>query len=233
MLAPVEGSLAGGAAAGWLGALGTLLAGVRALGVLLEERQRVEHDASVERPTGAANLIAMTVAAATGWAMFGILSGSQAGAVGAVLIAGNIALTLPILVMGRGWTAVGVASLLGLPPFGGFAGTLLVAGSAANVGGIWLAMMLVGSALVAAGWLGIADWTAGGGRRTTDEGRPAAAGQGQQASRGGRGWRRWLIDPAYLVPAVLVIAQLALFLASPEFVTQLNEWAKLPWFTSP
>jgi hypothetical protein len=230
MLAPVEGSLAGGAAAGWLGALGVLLAGVRALGVLLEERQRLDQDASLERPTGEANLIAMTVAAATGWAIFGILSGSQAGAVGAALIAGNIALSLPILVMGRGWTAVGVASLLGLPPFGGFAGTLLVAGSAANVGGIWLATMLVGSALVAAGWLGVVGWTKGPepakeGRRTKDD-------RKEQASRGMRGWR-WLTDPAYLTPALLVIVQLALFLASSELVTQLNEWAKLPWFTSP
>jgi len=226
MLAPVEGRLAGGAAAGWLGALGVLLAGVRALGVLLEERQRVEQDASHERPTGEANLIAMTVAAATGWAIFGILSGSQAGAVGAALIACSIALSLPILAMGRGWIAVGVASLLGLPPFGGFAGTILVAGSAANVGGIWLAMMLVGSTLVAAGWLGVVGWTKDERRKTKDD-------RQDEASRGMRGWRRWLTDPAYLTPALLVIVQLALFLASSELVSQLNEWAKLPWFTSP
>ena len=48
---------------------------------------------------------------------------------------------------------VGVASLLGLPPFGGFAGTLLVAQASVNVSGFWLAVMLLGSMLVAARWV--------------------------------------------------------------------------------
>jgi hypothetical protein len=215
--APVEGNLAGAAIAGWLGAIGALLAGLRALGVVLEGRLRPDRQvdsASELKSTAEANLIAATVAASTGWAIFGLLSGSQAGAVGAVLIAANMALALPILVMGRRWQAVGVASLLGLPPFGGFAGMVLVAGSAADEGGIWLALLLAGSGLVVAGWL-------------------AQAARGGSAGQVNPGWRQWLTDPAYLLPTLLVLAQIAFFLASLQLIAQLNQWATVPWLVAP
>jgi len=217
MFAPVEGSLAGGAVGGWLGAVGALLAGLRALGVVLEGRLRPDPQGdslSEVKSTTESNLIAATVAASTGWAIFGVLSSSQAGAVGAVLIAANMALAMPILVMGRRWLAVGVASLLGLPPFGGFAGMILVAGSAANAGGIWLALLLAGSGLVAAGWLALA----------------ARGGLGGQVNPG---WRQWLTDPAYLLPTLLVLAQLAFFLASLQLIAQLDQWATVPWLVAP
>jgi formate hydrogenlyase subunit 3/multisubunit Na+/H+ antiporter MnhD subunit len=217
MFAPVEGSLAGGAVGGWLGAVGVLLAGMRALGVVLEGRVRSEpHGDSLRevKSTSEANLIAATVAASTGWAIFGVLSGSQAGAVGAVLIAANMALALPIVVMGRRWLAVGVASLLGLPPFGGFAGMVLVAGSAANAGGIWPVILLAGSALVATGWL-------------------ALAARDTSARQANPGWRQWLADPAYLFPTLLVLAQIAFFLASLQLIAQLDQWATVPWLVSP
>jgi NADH:ubiquinone oxidoreductase subunit 2 (subunit N) len=218
MLSHIEGSLARGAAAGWLGAAGTLLAGLRALGVVLEVRERPgENELATEtasRTATESNLIAMTVAAATGWAIFGILSGSQTGAIGAIMIAVNMALALPILLMGRRWTVVGVASLLGLPPFGGFGGAMLVAESAANAGGLWLALLLLGSALVGAGWLGVA-------ARSRHTGGPDP------------GWREWLTSPAYLITTLLVILQLILFLASSQLISQLTQWATIPWLTAP
>jgi hypothetical protein len=219
MLAPIEGSLARGAAAGWLGAAGVLLAGLRSLGVVLEVRERPEENEpstskAEGRTTAESNLIAMTVAAATGWAVFGMLSGSQTGAIGAIMIAVNMALALPILLMGRGWTVVGVASLLGLPPFGGFGGAMLVAASAANAGGLWLAMLLLGSALVGAGWLGV-------------------AGHSRQTIGPGPGWRGRLTSPTYLIPTLLVILELILFLYSSQLITQLSQWATVPWLTAP
>jgi formate hydrogenlyase subunit 3/multisubunit Na+/H+ antiporter MnhD subunit len=219
MLAPVEGTLAGGAAAGWLGAIAALLAGLRALGTEVPSTERQAPSNGQAASTRYSLLVAMTVASAVSWAIFGVLSGSQTGAVGAVLIATNIALALPIIVMGRYWTAAGVASLLGLPPFGGFAGTILVAGSAANSGGIWLVILLAGSALVAAGWLRIADW-------------PMDY-PGRERSKPSPGWRDWLTNPAYLLPTLLIIVQVALFLASSQLIAQLNDWAKVPWLVGP
>jgi hypothetical protein len=227
MLAPIEGSLAHAAAAGWLGAVGTLLAGLRALGVLLERQQKPEAASSDDSATPArwnrdeANLIAMTAAAATGWAIFGILSGSRMGAIGAVLIAANVGLALPLAIMGRRWSAVGVLSLLGLPPFGGFVGTLLVAGSAVNEGGLWLAVLLVGSALVGAGWLSIA-----GRNKST------ATADGV-SSPTGRGWRRWLADPALLLTTFLAAAQIVMFAASFWLASELDKWANVAWLTGP
>ena len=85
-------------------------------------------------------LIAMSAAAQAGWALFGVLSGSRMGATGAVMLGANLALAVPLLVVSsqrangnvegpksRLGIAIGAASLLGLPPFGGFTGTLMVA----------------------------------------------------------------------------------------------------------
>jgi formate hydrogenlyase subunit 3/multisubunit Na+/H+ antiporter MnhD subunit len=217
--APIDGTVARQAGTAWLGAAGTLLAGLRALGVLLERRvgpaDSEPNTEPLTRWTAAeANLIAMTVAAPVGWAIFGILSGSRMGAVGAILIAANMALALPIVVMGRKWATVGVLSLLGLPPFGGFVGTIMVASSAANTGGVWLGLLLVGTALVGAGWLAI----------TT---RNRLTGQTSV------GWREWITNPAYLIPTLLVILQLVLFVASFSLANELSKWATIPWLTAP
>lgn len=218
ILAPLEGSLASGATAGWLGAIGAFLAGLRALGVALEEREGRKSGGALEdreqNPTaGEANLIAMTVAAATGWAIFGILSASHMGAIGAVLIATNMALALPIVIMGRRLMVIGTVSLLGLPPLGGFAGMILVAQSAANASGLWLALLLIGSTLVAAGWL--------------------MHSSPQQNKPDRPGWRARATSPAYLIPTLLLIVQLALFLAAPTLIDNLTRWAATPWLTAP
>ncbi|MEO8287383.1 MAG: hypothetical protein ABI670_13240 [Chloroflexota bacterium] len=217
LFTPVEGSLAQGASAGWLGAIGTFLAGLRSLGSLLESRQHTTNGVDNSRGHGLttpeANLLAMTVAAATGWAIFGVLSGSRMGAVGAILIALNIALSLPIALGHRRWRPAGIASLLGLPPLGGFAGMILVAQSAANEGGLWLAILLLGSAMVAAGWLAL---TAGS--ASTDD---------------LRGWRGRLLSPLYFVPILLIVLQIAIFLWASQLTTQLNLWALVPWLTAP
>lgn len=213
MLAPIEGNLARGAAAGWLGAAGALLAGLRAIGTLRTPRvNEPEEDKSGK----VAVIKAMTVALAVSWAAYGILSGSQTGAVGAVLIATNIALAVPLLVVGGRWIAlIGAASLLGLPPFGGFSGTMLIAGSAANAGGLWLGLLLLGSALVAAAWLSTVF-------------RPERGQSDVPATR-----RKLTSDPLMLVAVVLVVAQIALFLLSNSRLTPLLDWAALPWLTAP
>ena len=213
MLAPIEGNLARSAAAGWLGAAGALLAGLRAIGTLWTPRG----NGPEEGKSGKIAVIkAVTVALAVSWAAYGILSGSQTGAVGAVLIATNIALAVPLLVVGGRWIAlIGAASLLGLPPFGGFSGTMLVAGSAANAGGPWLALLLLGSALVAAAWLSAIF-------------RPERSRADAPATR-----RKLLSDPLMLVAVVLIVTQVALFLLSNSRLTPLLDWAALPWLTAP
>lgn len=213
MLAPIEGNLARGAAAGWLGAAGALLAGLRAIGTLRMSRGNEPGEVKSEK---IAVIKAMTVALATAWAAYGILSGSQTGAVGAILIATNIALAVPLLVVGGRWIGlIGAASLLGLPPFGGFSGTMLIAGSAANAGGLWLALLLVGSALVAAAWLSTVF-------------KPERGKSDVPATR-----RKLISDPLMLVAVVLIVAQLALFLLSNSRLTPLLDWAALPWLTAP
>src|SRR5947208_893303 len=83
------------------------------------------------------------------------VGGTRQGTVGAALLAANLALTVPLVLSRppRLLMMAGAASLVGLPPFGGFPGTLLVAQTAASAGGVWLALLLLGSALVAAAWL--------------------------------------------------------------------------------
>jgi hypothetical protein len=92
---------------------------------------------------------------------------------------------------------------------------MLIAGSAANAGGLWLALLLLGSALVAAAWLSSIF--------KPDEGKSNVP-----ATR-----RKLLADPLMLVAVVLIIAQLALFLLSNSRLTPLLDWAALPWLTAP
>jgi hypothetical protein len=101
------------------------------------------------------SLISAGVALQVAWALFGVVWGSRQGMVGGALLAANLALTVPLLLSEppRLLRMAGAASLVGLPPFGGFPGTLLVAQAATNAGGVWLALLLLGSVLVAAGWL--------------------------------------------------------------------------------
>src|SRR5262249_55464708 len=75
--------------------------------------------------------------------------------VGAALLAANLAITVPLVLLARSKLVlmVGAASLLGLPPLGGFPGMLLVAQAASGVSVGWLGLLLLGSALAAAGWL--------------------------------------------------------------------------------
>lgn len=134
-----------------LGSLGALLAGVRALALLQAPGSNAE---LASRNSQLATFTGVALQAA--WALFGVLAGSRAGMIGAALLAANLAVTVPLLAA-RGskvGLAVGAASLLGLPPLGGFAGTLLVAQSAIEAGGAWLAMLVLGSVLTAVGWLG-------------------------------------------------------------------------------
>jgi formate hydrogenlyase subunit 3/multisubunit Na+/H+ antiporter MnhD subunit len=145
------------------------------------------------------------------------------GAVGAILIAANMGLALPLVIMGRRWAQVGVLSLLGLPPFGGFVGTLLVAASGANAGGLlWLAVLLVGTALVGAGWLGISGSNRKSSISTADIPRTTRA-----------RWRAWLTDPILILSTLLAISQLVLFAASFWLASALGEWANIPWLTGP
>jgi hypothetical protein len=213
LLAPVEGSLARGAAAGWLGAVGALLAGLRALGWMPRNGGPGRHEPA-QRIAG---LKAMTAAVAVSWAVYGVLSGSQMGAVGAILVATNVALAVPLLLVGGRWAVIiGVASLLGLPPFGGFAGAMLVAQSAANAGGLWLALLLAGSGLVGGAWL-------------SNRGEQWAA----PAIVEDREWGRRLTDPILLLTVVLAVAQLALFVVASSRLAPLLGWATVPWLTAP
>ena len=154
----------------------------------------------------------MTVALAAAWAVFGILSGWPEGREGAILVAANIALASPLLIIGsRSHTGAGAglpepvarvalyaaaASLIGLPPFGGFPGTELIAQAGANSGGFWLIGLVLGSALVGASWL-------------------AAAGGNAPLRPGAVVWRARIADPALLIVLLLGAAQVALFFLVP------------------
>jgi formate hydrogenlyase subunit 3/multisubunit Na+/H+ antiporter MnhD subunit len=164
LLIPIERSLLAGNSTAWVGAVAVLLAGVRALGVRLPDRQASAHDDTA--PLVPSELVSATIAAQIGWALTGLLLTSQSGAAGALLLAVNLALTVPLLIVSaaraasgpriyRVGLAIGVASLLGLPPLGAFAGTLQVAQAAATMSGFWLALLLLGSMLVAAKWLAL------------------------------------------------------------------------------
>jgi formate hydrogenlyase subunit 3/multisubunit Na+/H+ antiporter MnhD subunit len=224
MLAPLEGSLTGGGAS-WLGALGAVLAGVRALAVVDTARTR---NADHAIPT----LIAASAALQTAWALFGVLSGSESGAIGAVLLALNMAATVPLLVMcgkpnaadvAGNWRGVGllvgVASMLGLPPFGGFAGTLMVSQAAAGAGGAWLAVLLSGSTLTAIAWLGLF------GARPRQPSAPPYL-YGFQL-------KGWLRAPVRLQVLVLIAVQIILFVASGHVVGMLGAWTGVPWLSLP
>ncbi|HUP28286.1 MAG TPA: hypothetical protein VM409_07615, partial [Chloroflexia bacterium] len=123
----------------WLPAIGVLLAGLRALGAGADRHAiSAQSGLPIPRSFSSPDLFAATIALQAGWAMFGVLSGSTEGVGGALLLAANTAIAVPLLVAATGSSkpalAVAAASLLGLPPTGGFVGTLLVARSAAAVG---------------------------------------------------------------------------------------------------
>jgi multicomponent Na+:H+ antiporter subunit D len=231
MLGPVEGSLVNAPQIAWVASLGVLLAGVRALGAANYKLQITDYGER-ERAVSVALpiLAAMSVGTQVGWAMFGVLSGSRLGATGAVLLAVNIAIAAPLLIVSlqraKGKTdspsskiglLVGAASLIGLPPFGGFVGTLMVAQAAANISGIWLGVLLLGTLLLGAGW--------------------AWVGAGAWVSRGGSGEANglekgiWGITP--LLVAVLIAVQLGLFLMSGQLADTLGNWAGTPWMFAP
>ena len=130
-----------------LAVAGALLAGLRSLGA-----GAVAHDRTADR----AALVGATLGLQTGWALFGVFSGTEQGILGAELLAMNLALAAPLVILSRDRlsTAVGIGALLGLPLSGGFVGTMLVAQAAASVEGIWLAALLLASFLVALAWLG-------------------------------------------------------------------------------
>lgn len=239
ILAPAEGRLVGAQQTAWIAALAVLLAGVRAIGVsdfgLRVNDQRVRYAARL--PV----LVAMSVAAQAGWALFGVLSGSRAGATGAILLAANVAMALPLLAVssqgsgagGRGpasdaqqkvghqtsgaGLAVGAASLLGLPPFGGFVGTLLVGQAAVSISGFWLAVMLLGTLLVALAWL-----RGGLAARASSAEEPASP-----QSKGFAG-----ATPALLI-VVLIAAQLGLFVLTGPVTDALANWTAAPWLSVP
>jgi formate hydrogenlyase subunit 3/multisubunit Na+/H+ antiporter MnhD subunit len=219
LLSPIEGGSTRASSIAWLGAIGALLAGLRAL-----------HQIQNPRPKTQNHLIAMTVALSLGWALFGVLSGSRSGAVGACLLAINIAMSVPLLVASgevRGMsarlsgvgTAVGALSLLGLPPLGGAAGTLLLSQAAVNLNGLWLAVLLLGSLLTAGAWLG-------------SLAKPQHDGGEGDAARV-QGPRDLLSTPLLLLVCVLVLAQPLLFFASGRIADALSAWAAVPWTLGP
>jgi NADH:ubiquinone oxidoreductase subunit 2 (subunit N) len=223
LLAPVEGSLVPAASAEWLGAVGALLAGLRALAAIREGRDTQVYPTLI----GAAILLQVACG------LFGVLSGSRSGATGAVLLAANLSLAVPLVVITshdypgvspptrwllRFGLAAGAISLLGLPPLGGFTGTLMVAQSAANSSGLWLAMLLSGSALAAAAWL-----AAGANAPQPDNPPPDTTAT----------LRPRLTSPIPLLICILIATQLALFLASSQLSSILATWAGIPWITAP
>ncbi|HKP54539.1 MAG TPA: hypothetical protein VJ183_18030 [Chloroflexia bacterium] len=242
MLTPVEGSVVSASQTAWVAAVGVLLAGVRAVGISdfgfvpkavsdLEKRQR-----AVE--VGLPVLGAMSVAAQVGWAMFGVLSGSRIGATGAVLLAANIAIAFPLLIVSiqkegnlkseirnpksEIGIMAGAASLLGLPPFGGFIGTLMVAQAAANVSGIWLGALLLGTLFVGMAWA----WAGIGMNAKQNRGSEVGQGENTDPSR-----RRWGTAPLLII--VLIAVQLGLFLVSGQIADTLGNWAGAPWMLAP
>jgi len=226
LLLPVERTLLAGNSTAWVGAVAVLLAGVRALGVHLPGRNTFPGNG--EPPSLVpGELVSATIAVQVGWALTGLLLGSHSGAAGALLLAVNLSLAVPLMVVSaRGLLesgsvlfkvglAIGVASLLGLPPLGGFAGTLLVAQGVTVLGGFWILLILFGSMLVAAKWLGLTRvWTGVGG-------------QGSGIRDQGSGMRRYLRTDVVLV-VVLVISQLGL-LAISSLLADLVATLASPW----
>lgn len=227
MLAPVEGASARLPWAGGLAGLAALTAGVRALATPHwsrsargETQQPLSAGTSVESSHSQAILLPVIASAcislAGAWALFGVLSGSRVGAVGAVLISANMGLAVPLLALGarRGGVAllVGGASLLGVPPFGGLAGTLMAAQAAANTSGILLAIFLLATVMVAGGLVA----KAGVGREPADANEPANP------------------MPAKMLVAVLIATQVAFFLAAGPVARVLDGWAAtVPWLAAP
>lgn len=123
-----------------LGVLASFLAGLRAL-------------SASRRDLSLPLLYTATAGVSVGWALFGVLSASATGTAGAILLATNLAITVPLVASSAGRylpaTRAAAASLLGLPPLGGFAGALLVGSAAVQAGGPWLALLLVGPTLAA------------------------------------------------------------------------------------
>jgi hypothetical protein len=213
MLDDIEALPGGVSGVAWLGVLGAVLAGIRALGAVVEVRRAGGLD-----PEGAAGayvaararatLAGMTVALAAAWAVFGILSGWPEGRWGAILVGANIAVASPLLVLSTRSSAGlpeavarlarygAAASLLGLPPLGGFPGMLLIAQAGASLGGLWLAGLVLGSALVGASWLA----AAGGNAPLRPE--PVV-------------WRARFAGPTLLIVLLLAAAQAALLFLAP------------------
>lgn len=226
LLSPIESSTARASSLAWLGAVGALLAGLRALSAT--QLRVTSYELRAQQRS---MLVAMSVALSLGWGLFGVLSGSRSGAIGACLLGINMALAVSLLVAGgevKGvsarlsgvCTAVGALSLLGLPPFGGGIATLRLAQSAVNLNGIWLGVLLLGSLLTAGAWLG---WAA-----KTD---PDDAYVG--ASTGLRTVRDFFTTPLLLLVCVLLAAQPALFFASGRIAGALATWADVPWTLGP
>ena len=127
-------------------ALGALFAGVRALGTVTRTER--------ERLSSMALLTATTAALVAAWGVFGVLTGTHTGMAGAALLAANMAICVPLLLSKtRAGILIGALSMLGLPPFGGFVGALLVATAAIDHAGAWLALLLFGTSLAAVAWL--------------------------------------------------------------------------------
>lgn len=205
LLSPAEGgSVVRVSSLAWLGAMSGLLAGLRALyagrlgDTLSDSANHV--------------LLSMSAVLPLGWALFGVFSGLPQGAAGASALAWNVALAVPLLVASRAiraanarlsllGTRVGALSLLGLPPFGGFGGTLLVAQAAANLNGVWLLLLLLGSVLAAGGWLG---WAS--------RAMPHFSGTPRNPSP-------LLASPLTILVYVLIAAQFALFLLSGRWAS--------------
>jgi formate hydrogenlyase subunit 3/multisubunit Na+/H+ antiporter MnhD subunit len=218
LLSPIEGGNTRASSLAWLGAIGALLAGLRALQQIRNPKSEVPN-----------HLIAMSVALSLGWALFGVLSGSRSGAVGACLLAINMAMSVPLLVasgairdasprLAAVGTAVGALSLLGLPLLGGATGTLLLSQAAVNLNGMWLAVLLLGSLLTAGAWLG---WAAS--TRDVELETPPRV----------EGVRALLSSPLLLLVCVLIAAQPVLFLASGRIADALSTWATVPWTVGP
>jgi formate hydrogenlyase subunit 3/multisubunit Na+/H+ antiporter MnhD subunit len=213
LLSPIEGGSVRASSIAWLGAIGALLAGLRALNQFRISNFEFRN-----------SLIAMTVVLSLGWAMFGVLSGSRSGAVGACLLAINMALAVPLLVasgevrkesarLSAVGTAIGALSLLGLPPLGAAAGTLLLSQAAVNLSGVWLAVLLLGSLMTAGAWLG---WSA----RVQDD--PLEAPARIQSARS-----------LLLLVLVLIAAQPVLFFAAGRIADAVAAWANVPWTIGP
>lgn len=208
LLSPVDGSTLHATSLAWLGAAGAFLAGLRALyarhtGVSTTSVMQAENSGPI--------LVAMSAALPLGWALFGVFSGLPLGASAASLLGVNIALAVPLLVASSALqgvsrrlyltgTVVGALSLLGLPPFGGFRATTMLAQAAANLNGLWLLFLLLGSLMLAGAWLGYASRI------------PVAASAASSPTM-----RSLLASPLVILVCVLIAAQIALFFLSGLF----------------